>query len=140
RSISATGSRRSYTRSTPVTGARSASTCPGNRQPGSTRSGCEPAAAWSSSAATARRSPAWTVRRSRSRRRDFEPEPRCQVVELGLDPLRDAAREPHVLVDRVHSQDGGLAVGGGVELADQAFAVEDREREVAPAALGGGLV
>ena len=45
------------------------------------------------------------------------------------------AGEPHVLVDRMHPQHGGLAVGGGVDLPDEPVAVEYREREVAPAAL-----
>ena len=54
--------------------------------------------------------------------------------------LRHRAREAHVLVDRVHPQDGGLAVGGGVDLPDQPVLVEHREGEVAPAALGRGLV
>ena len=51
-----------------------------------------------------------------------------------------ALRERHVLVDRVDPQHPGLAVGGGVELAHQPVAVQDRQREVPPAPLGGGLV
>ena len=43
-------------------------------------------------------------------------------------------------MDRVDPQHGGLAVGGGVELPDQTIVVEDRQGEVAPAALGRGLV
>ena len=69
-----------------------------------------------------------------------ELEPRGQALQLGLHGLRDRARELHVLVDRVHPQRGGLAVGGGVELPDQPVVVEDRQGEVAPAALGRGLV
>jgi hypothetical protein len=42
-------------------------------------------------------------------------------------------------VDGVHPQHGGLPVGDGVDLADQPVAVEDRQGEVAPAALGRGL-
>jgi glyoxylase-like metal-dependent hydrolase (beta-lactamase superfamily II) len=39
----------------------------------------------------------------------------------------------------VHPQHGGLAVAGGVDLPDEPVAVEDREGEVAPAALVRGL-
>src|ERR1051325_10673160 len=67
-------------------------------------------------------------------------EPRGEIVQLGLHCLRHRARELHVLVDRVHAEDARLAVGGRVELPDQAVAVENREGEVAPAALGRRLV
>ena len=42
----------------------------------------------------------------------------------------------HVLVDRVDPMHPGLAVGGGVELSHQPVAVQDRQREVPPTALG----
>jgi len=40
----------------------------------------------------------------------------------------------------VDLQHPGLAAGGGIELADQPVAVQDRQREVPPPALGRGLV
>ena len=43
-------------------------------------------------------------------------------------------------MDRVHAQLPHLAVGSRVDLADQAVAVQDRQRVVAPATLGGRLV
>src|SRR6478736_3786536 len=44
------------------------------------------------------------------------------------------------LVDRVDLEDSGLAVRRRVDLPDQAVAVDDRQRVVAPAALGRRLV
>ena len=69
-----------------------------------------------------------------------EPKPRGQVVQLGAHGLGHRAGELHVFVNRVHLEDGGLAVGGGVDLPDEPVVVEHREGEVAPAAFGRGLV
>src|SRR4051794_41943550 len=43
-------------------------------------------------------------------------------------------------MDGVDAEDAGLAVGGRVELPDEAIVVEDRQREVAPPPLRGRLV
>jgi hypothetical protein len=48
--------------------------------------------------------------------------------------------EGDVLVDGLHLQDPGLAVGSGVQLAYEAIVIQDRQREVSPPALGDGLV
>ena len=48
--------------------------------------------------------------------------------------------EADVLVDRVHPQPRILPVGDSVQLPDQPVMVEDRQRKVAPASLGRGLV
>ena len=48
--------------------------------------------------------------------------------------------EADVLVDGVDDEGAGLAVGLGVELPDEPVVVEDRQREVAPAAFVLGLV
>jgi hypothetical protein len=63
-----------------------------------------------------------------------------QVGDLGVDGLGRLRGPREVLVQGVDPQDPGLAVGGSVELADQPVAVEHRQREVAPPALGDGLV
>ena len=58
-------------------------------------------------------------------------------------PRRPTARGPRkrdVLVQGVDAERAGVAVHGGVELADEAVAVEDRQREVAPPPSGPGLV
>src|SRR5690242_9341398 len=86
----------------------------------------------------------WTDRSPTSVRRwkstDLQAEPLRQILDLGAHRLCDRLREPHVLVDRVHAQDARLPVGDGVQLPDQAVAVEDRQGEVAEAALGRRLV
>jgi hypothetical protein len=60
---------------------------------------------------------------------ELQPEPARQVLDLvphrGGHPLS----EGNVLVDRVHPQHTGLAVGDGVELADQPVLVQDRQRQ-----------
>lgn len=42
-------------------------------------------------------------------------------------------------MDRVDPKDAGVAICGGIELADQSVAVQDREGEESPATLGVGL-
>src|SRR6188474_2703568 len=69
-----------------------------------------------------------------------QAEPGREVVELRPDVLRDRLREPHVLVDRVHSEDAGVTVGEGIDLPDEPVVVENRQREVAPAPLRRRLV
>ena len=62
-------------------------------------------------------------------------------AEISASTARGHRRgERRVLVDRVDEEPAGLAVGGGVELPDQPVAVQDRQGEVAPAPLRGGLV
>src|SRR6266550_2382588 len=69
-----------------------------------------------------------------------ELEPRGQILELGLHGLAHGAGEIHILMDRVHSQDGCLPVDRAIDFSDQAVVVQDRKREVAPTALRRGLV
>ena len=64
-----------------------------------------------------------------------EAEPAGEGRQLALDASLGARVELDVLVDRVHLQDARLAVGRRVDLADQLVAVEDRQREIAPAPL-----
>ena len=70
----------------------------------------------------------------------LEAEPRSEVGDLAVDGGRDGLGEADVLVDRVDDERAGLAVGLGVELPDEPVVVQDRQREVAPAALVLGLV
>src|SRR5690242_16970491 len=67
-------------------------------------------------------------------------EPVGQVFDLVIYGGGRGLVEGHVLVDRVDPEHAGLAVGDGVELPDEPVAVEDRQREVPPAAFGGRLV
>jgi hypothetical protein len=74
------------------------------------------------------------------RRPDDEAEPPGEIVDFRVDGADGRLAERDVLVDGVHAQDARIAVGGGVELADEPVAEQDRQRVVAPAALGGGFV
>jgi hypothetical protein len=60
------------------------------------------------------------------RRREVQFEPVRQVLDLTVHGGGHGPVEGHVLVDRLHPQHPGLAVGGGVELAHQPVAVQDR--------------
>jgi hypothetical protein len=53
---------------------------------------------------------------------------------------RDRAGEAYVRMDSVYPQHRGLAIGGGVDLADQPVVVEDGQCEEPPAPLGLRLV
>src|SRR5258705_9471971 len=103
--------------------------------------------------ASLRRSPSWpapsesdenygltlSTRSDNARQGEVQAEPARQVLSLVLHRGGHRLGEGNVLVDRVHPQHTGLAVGGGVELADQPVLVQDWQRPVAPAALGGRL-
>src|SRR6266702_8868466 len=78
--------------------------------------------------------------RSRLATARVQAKPASQVLDLAIHGGGHGLVEGHVLVDRVDPEHAGLAVGGGVQLSDQPVAVEDRQREVPPAALGGRLV
>ena len=68
------------------------------------------------------------------------PSQRARSASCGPHPGRHGRREGNVLVDGVDAQHAGCAVGGGVDLPDQAVTVEDGKRPVAPAPGGGRLV
>jgi hypothetical protein len=63
-----------------------------------------------------------------------------QVLDLEVDGGSHGLAEGHDLVERVDPEPAGVAVGGGVELAHQPIAVQHRQREVPPPALGRRLV
>ena len=69
-----------------------------------------------------------------------ELQPAGEVLQLAAHRGGRGRVERLVLVDRIDPEHAGLAVRGGVDLADQPVAVQHRERVVAPSALGRGLV
>jgi hypothetical protein len=71
---------------------------------------------------------------------DLEAEPRREVLDLRVDGVAHLSRERLVLVDGVDTEHALVALGGGVQLADQPVAVQDRQRVVAPDPLGLRLV
>src|SRR6476469_4773881 len=71
---------------------------------------------------------------------ELQAQPGGEVAQLALHARRDGLAEPDVLVDRVDHEPAGLAIRLGVQLPDEPVVVEDRQREVAPAALVLGLV